>query len=744
MKQIVFILFAVFFLQSNASSQGSPILWRQTQGPTGGLVTSSCIDSNNNLYVSTQVAGFFRSSNNGDTWVPHNRGLRRLQGKQIVSDGGQYVFAITYYNELIRLHDLEIGWEYLSPFNSDSISLTLTELAANQKGHIFVTTGGYGVLRSTDHGDSWHQVGDSAFRKLTLYSITVARNGDIYAVQFKNGNPKNYIYRSTDDGMTWSPLPKEIPNVEDPKTLAIAHDNSIILGTFWGLVYRSSDGGNSWVQVFEHPNDHNIEYITRDDHGANKAMYLTTHSNLYANVQTRTGGFYRSTNNGATWELRDGTEHGESKFYITVDKDGDVFHTSVPYGIIKSTDQGSLWFDKNNGLLAQFIDGIVVNKEYIYAVSQFLMYRSSDNGDSWITLPVITREAFRPPFLYVAANNDMFHASYYGLFRSQNYGNSWTQMIFEDTTLKHNLINDFEQASNGDLFALSSVTGLMVSKNGGSVWEKVPNLHPDKKMTTIACGPNNEVLCSDDESYFWLSKNGGVNWENISSDNNGCSQLTYHPSGAYIARFGLHTDISYDNGKSWKQIFPYPNSHYDSTRYWIMYSHFIDRNGGILVTTDSGIYRSKEAPYDTWEFVSKGITAPDFRLDHFTNVSQLAQDKTTGVFYAGSRGQSVYKSIPDLGAAGSRNEVETSALQNYPNPFASRTMIPFAARQSGRVTITLTNVTGSFERVITDEYFLAGKHEVLVDARELPAGTYVYHIEYADGKREANKMIIMK
>lgn len=748
MKRILISIFIIVASSLNVHAQGDPILWRQTKGPIGGNVTCVCVDSNNNLTVSTQVAGMYRSTNNGDTWTPLNKGLQRLQGKQIVSDGGEYVFAMTYYNEILRHRDLEKGWEQLNTTLDDSVSFTFTELAANKKGYIFVATGEKGIVRTTDHGLTWHQTGDSAFRTLTFLRVTVARNGDIYGIQFLNNSKFNYVYRSTDDGDSWQKLPKEIPTVEDPSTIVIAPDNSIILGTFWGYVFRSSDNGNSWVQVFKHPNDHNIEFLTRSDHSSNNALFMSTHSNLNALVQTRTGGFYRSTDNGASWVLRDGTQHGESKFAIAVNKDGDVFHSSVPLGIIKSTDQGSQWFDKNNGILAQFLDGglVVSNKHqpgWVFACTQFEMNRSTDGGETWIQLPNITRESFRPPFMFITANYDIFQGTRYGLFRSQNDGNSWEQVIYEDTATGRNTIYDVDQASNGNIFATTENTGLMVSNNGGTTWEKVPNLHPDLRLTAIGCGKDNTVLCADESSFFWLSENGGINWENVSSDNNGCSQIDLHPDGYFTARYGYRVDITTDKGRTWRQIFP------DSARSierpeWTVYSSFIDRHGAVLVTTDSGIFRSKVYPFNEWEFVAKGITAPDYEITHFTNVMQLGQDTRSGIFYAATRGQSVYKSLADLGVASSANSNVHEAKQNYPNPFSSRTTIPFTVTEQGRVKITISNILGNFERVIVDDFFATGAREIIVDARELPTGTYLYQIEYPSGKRESNMMIISK
>jgi photosystem II stability/assembly factor-like uncharacterized protein len=743
MKQLVTSIFLLLLLTGSCFAQGDPILWSQTLGPNGGNVTSVCVDSGNTMYVSTQVSGMFRSTNKGDTWHPVNRGLKRLQGKQIVSDGGQFVYVMTYYSEMLRLGDFELGWKELPVMINGSIAVSFSQMAAGKNGAIFISTSGHGIMRTTDHGDSWHELGDSAFRSQTFLYVTVAANGDVYGVQFKNSSKFNYVYKSVDNGETWVKLPKEIPTVEDPFCIAIAHDNSILLGTYWGHVFRSPDGGNSWSEVLTHPNNHNIEFILRGDHNANNALYLTTHSNMQGQQQTKTGGFFRSTDNGATWVLRDGTEHGESKFWIAETKDGDVYHSSVPLGLIKSSDQGTQWFDKNNGILAQFVDGVAVNsKGQVFSVTQFAMNRLIPPSENWIPLNFISREAFRPPLLYVANNDILLHGSYYGLFRSVNDGNSWDQVLFEDTNVKSNLIYDVEQGSNGDIFAASFNTGLMVSKDQGKTWERVPNLSPTTRMTAIGCGANGVMLCADEASYFWLSENHGINWTDVSPDNNGCSQIDAHPSGAFIARFGFHVDISHDKGRTWQWIFP-DSAHAAQRPDWITYSTFVDRHGAILVTTDSGIYRSKAEPYNEWEFVARGLTAPDYALTNFTNVSELAQNNSTGVFYAASRGQSVYRSLPDLGVRSSSANI-MSAKQNYPNPFSGRTIIPLEVKEQGKVVVTISNVVGSFRRIVANEFFAQGRHELSLAADDFPTGSYLYTIEYPDGTRESNMMMLTK
>jgi len=68
-------------------------------------------------------------------------------------------------------------------------------------------------------------------------------------------------------------------------------------------------------------------------------------------------------------------------------------------------------------------------------------------------------------------------------------------------------------------------------------------------------------------------------------------------------------------------------------------------------------------------------------------------------------------------------------LGAYPNPFNASTTIRFQLPQARRVSISLYNVRGQFERQLYDQLFTAGVHDVPINANNLSSGVYFYKVD---------------
>lgn len=77
--------------------------------------------------------------------------------------------------------------------------------------------------------------------------------------------------------------------------------------------------------------------------------------------------------------------------------------------------------------------------------------------------------------------------------------------------------------------------------------------------------------------------------------------------------------------------------------------------------------------------------------------------------------------------------------QNYPNPFQSTTRIAFELPESDNVSLAVYNLLGQTVATLVDEVLPAGIHAVSFDARDLPAGLYVYRLR-AGGLEIVRKM----
>ncbi|MBE0642808.1 MAG: T9SS type A sorting domain-containing protein, partial [Bacteroidetes bacterium] len=82
--------------------------------------------------------------------------------------------------------------------------------------------------------------------------------------------------------------------------------------------------------------------------------------------------------------------------------------------------------------------------------------------------------------------------------------------------------------------------------------------------------------------------------------------------------------------------------------------------------------------------------------------------------------------------------------QNHPNPFRPVTTIRFTLPRAAAVMLVVTDVLGrEVARLCDGERQDAGTHAVLFDARQLPAGMYLYRLE-SEGAVQVRKMLLMR
>ncbi|GBD02102.1 T9SS type A sorting domain-containing protein [Rhodothermus bifroesti] len=95
------------------------------------------------------------------------------------------------------------------------------------------------------------------------------------------------------------------------------------------------------------------------------------------------------------------------------------------------------------------------------------------------------------------------------------------------------------------------------------------------------------------------------------------------------------------------------------------------------------------------------------------------------------------------GSLGSRPE-RFLLHANYPNPFRNSTTLAFSLPQPTRVTLTVYNLLGQeVATLVQDALLEAGTHQVRFDARDLPAGLYLYQLR-AGAYVETRTMLLVK
>ena len=150
-------------LSADEHIQANESGWVQTNGPYGGEILAFYAAPKGVLFVGTEGAGIFRSTDRGNTWTPINTGLHYEPGQGFT---GVTAFA--------------------------------------QKGDTFYAGTRRTLYASTDGGNTWHHV--SNFRKHESISGIVIIGDRIYVGTLNTG-----VWYSGDDGNSWLQVDRFAP-----------------------------------------------------------------------------------------------------------------------------------------------------------------------------------------------------------------------------------------------------------------------------------------------------------------------------------------------------------------------------------------------------------------------------------------------------------------------------------------------------------------------------------------------------
>ena len=287
-------LFSFLLIAQSGSNNDTDSLWSpktfkglefRSIGPAfmAGRIADIAIhpDNENIWYVAVGSGGVWKTVNSGTTWTPifddqsvystgcvtidpHNPSTIYVGTGENV--GGRHV---GFGNGIYRSRDGGKSWEHLGLKKSDHISKIIIH-PENQKviyaavqGPLWSKGGQRGLYVSIDYGVTWTKtLGDSEWTGVSdiamdprdpdvIYAATWQRHRTVAA--YMGGGPKTGIHRSIDGGKTWEQVKKGLPTSNMGKIgLAISPQNpdviyaAIELDLRTGGVYRSTDRGQSW------------------------------------------------------------------------------------------------------------------------------------------------------------------------------------------------------------------------------------------------------------------------------------------------------------------------------------------------------------------------------------------------------------------------------------------------------------------------------------------------------------------
>ena len=231
------------------------------------------------IYAGTFRAGVFRSRDEGKSWEPINGGLKRLEIKALLIEGG-VIYAGTG-DGVYRVEEGDDRWRVVSKGLDETL---VHSLVMAPERTLFAGTSGRGVFRHKPPATEWTRLAHGLVDHEGLVEnfirvLALDKDQALYAGTFDGG-----VFRSGDGGQTWQPISRALPN--DSIRGIVANERGLFVATGRG-VFKSLNQGRRWTPLNNGLTELSIQVLIASADGS-----------LYAGTSS---GVFRSDDDGEHW-----------------------------------------------------------------------------------------------------------------------------------------------------------------------------------------------------------------------------------------------------------------------------------------------------------------------------------------------------------------------------------------------------------------------------------------------------------
>lgn len=438
----------------------------------------------NTIYIATgdkdagdsYCVGVYKSTDGGLTWNPTGTmggSNPSRAGDIIIHPTNNQILWCATSNGIYKTTNAGISWTQVQAgdFSQGNIRLKPgdpTKVYASSENSFF---------RSVDTGSTFTAVTVSTIATTSriIIDVTPANSNLVYALSVNTSNTLNGIYKSTNEGVSFSrafgtPDILESNQAWYDLALAVSPTNADEIYTGCLNVWKSTTGGSTFSKLNSWSNPTGPSYTHADIH------YLGFHGNkLFAGTD---GGIYVSENNGTNFtDLTAGVQI--SQFY--------------KIAVAKQTS-------------ANMVGGLQDNGGHAYSGSQWKNYYGADGMDTAIN-PTNPNQYYG----FIQNGNS--------LYISNSAGNAISSSVSSPGGANGNWVTPLIANNSGELF--SGFAGLY--KLTGSAWvqQNVDGLGTGN-LDEIAVDPSNDdIMYVANGVKLYKSTNRGVNFTNVFNSVNG-------------------------------------------------------------------------------------------------------------------------------------------------------------------------------------------------------------------------------
>jgi photosystem II stability/assembly factor-like uncharacterized protein len=393
---IAALMFSVF--AGNGLAQVDPAVvggmkWRQIGPFRGGrvLAVAGVPGDPNTYYFGAVAGGIFKSTNGGMTWTPmfDHQSISSIGAIAVADSDPNVLYAgsgeaclrgnISYGDGVYKSTDAGRTWTNVGLKDSRHIGAVIIDprnpdiVLVAALGHAWGPNAERGVFRTADGGKTWQKVLYKDENTGAIDVVLDPRNSSVVYASlwqvrrqpwtFNSGGPGSGLYKSVDGGLTWKQLQGNgLPDgILGRIGIAVSGADSnrvyALIEAKEGGLYRSNDAGNTWSRV----ND--------DERYRQRAWYF---SHVFADpksvdtVYVLNTGAFRSNDGGKTFDLLP-APHGDHHGLWIDPTNPQRIMNSNDGGVTISIDGGKTWTEQNNQPTAQFYH-VAVDNHWPYRV----------------------------------------------------------------------------------------------------------------------------------------------------------------------------------------------------------------------------------------------------------------------------------------------------------------------------------------------------------------------------------------
>ncbi len=464
-------------------------------------------------------------------------------------------------------------WNQLGPYGGWIAKLEIS----SQGTLIAIPRLGLGVFRSTNGGEQWIQTSLKHIPSCTL----VDTSGKIYLGALDG------IYCSTDQGLTWSIIPK--PNSGEPLAMYMDSGQRLYISVHNGL-FRSSDLGITWIS---------LKGIGLNNPTV-KSIAMKGMDSIW--VGTDGGGVFRTYDGGANWVDVNIGLSSMTVNAIVWNSRGQMF--AGGQGVFRSLDNGDSWTEVKDlpvdRIRVDALDGMLVTGSDGF---QAAISRSVDRGDTWedqaLAFQRITNgsNTSYQSSIVINGSGRVFISTETGVYVSDN--GVWLQ---KNVGLTCTFLQSISILSDGTIFVGGDQGEIYRSSNQGMSWLRVRTGESNDGVYALARSAN-DVIFAGTRGGMYRSTNGGAVWQEINAgllwdvwrtNEINCIAIDKDLIAAGTARNGVYLSNTF--GNQWYLAnSPLINSS------WV-YAVAIDSGGHILAGTQKGLFHSTDRG-SSWDSV---------------------------------------------------------------------------------------------------------------------------------------------